>query len=264
MVDPDAPLYLRCTAPRGRPRTPYATLIPISMRCNLSCAWCYLPDRGKECEPSLEAILQTVADCGTRFTAFAGGEPTLREDLPELIREVKRRFPEKIPTVATNGLKLADPAYLAELQAAGLECCVFSLNGFRPSTHVHFNGRDISREKAAALANLKRAGMPTVLSMTMAKGLNDDEFPAVFDYAVRNLDFVRQVRLRNVSEVGTHVKHPHLYLTDMIRLVAAGAGLSLEEACLVNESAARHLKTGNHFIVSVFTALEQRAKRQAW
>jgi pyruvate-formate lyase-activating enzyme len=263
LVDPDAELYRRCAAPPARPRRPYATVIPISLRCNMDCTWCYLPDRAPDEEWSIEEVLDIVARSGTAYVILSGGEPTLRTDLRDLIVAIKRADPSRLVGLLTNGRRLTDAGYLDTLAGAGLDCVILSLNGFRGTTHRFFNDGDLTAEKDTVLRNLKHIRMRTVLSMTLAKGVNDDEFPAVFDYAIHNLDFVRQVRIRNVTELGTHATHPRLYMSEMIRLVADATGFSVEECCLGNEVASRHLKTGYRFSVHVFTLLKQRAKWQA-
>lgn len=263
LLEPDASLYLRCMAPPGRPRYPYATAIPVSYRCNLKCTWCYLPDRGQTHEPTPEEVLDIVARCGTPYIVFSGGEPTMRDDLPELIRSVRQKFPDRIVSLLTNGVKLDDPAYLARLEEAGLGCIVFSLNGFRPATDEFFSGRDLTEIKRSALDNLRRRGMATILSMTVARGVNEDEIPALYEYAIRNIDFVRTMRLRNVTDLGVYAERPRLYLSDLLRVVSGATGFSMDEMCLVNDVAHRRTKTGNRFSFSIFPAMMQRRRQAA-
>lgn len=258
VVDPDATLYLQCVTPPGRKKRPYATVIPISLRCNLDCTWCYLPERGKELEPDPEAVMDTIDRCGSRYIVFSGGEPTLREDLVDLFRTVRRRFPDRIPSLLTNGVRLTDYAYLEELKEAGLGCIIFSFNGFRRETNEYFSGRDLTESKAAVLANLKRLGIPTILSMTIAKGINEDEFKPIYEYGLRNIDFVRALRLRNVSDIGVFTELPHLYMTDMIKGVSRATGFTVEEMCQINAVANHSLKSGNHFLFNMFSAVELR------
>ena len=64
-------------------------------------------------------ILQKAWDAGIPHVIFTGGEPTLRDDLPDLIR-----FAEDIGQVSgllTDGLRLADELYLDRLLKSGLD-----------------------------------------------------------------------------------------------------------------------------------------------
>lgn len=258
VADADAELYLRCASTgRNRP-VPYGLVIPVSYACDLSCRWCYLPERGREF--GADRIKALIAASPARHIVFSGGEPGLRRELPELIAHVRKAHPEKRSVLLTNGLRLADPAFAALLKDSGLDYCIFSLNGFRPSTHEFFNGRDLSAQKAAALRNLKRLKVRTILSMTLARGVNEDELADVVRFGMKNLDFVRQLRLRNVSNIGNHAPSGHIYMSDMLRLVSSVTGFSLDEMFRENAVSNRRSATVNYFVMNVFNLLRRRAK----
>jgi organic radical activating enzyme len=66
-----------------------------------------------------ETILEKIWNVGVPHVVFTGGEPTLRDDLPDLIRKT-----EQIGIVCgllTDGLKLADKNYLDTLLTSGLD-----------------------------------------------------------------------------------------------------------------------------------------------
>src|SRR4051794_32654006 len=70
--------------------SPYQTVIvDVTHRCNMTCANCYVPNREI---PDLDARWLTSIFArlpkGT-FIRLVGGEPTLRNDLPELIRSAR-------------------------------------------------------------------------------------------------------------------------------------------------------------------------------
>lgn len=258
VADNDAELYLRCASGRNNRPGRYGLVIPVSYACDLACRWCYLPERGREF--GVDTIKAMIAASPARHIVFSGGEPGLRRELPELIAHVRRAHPEKRSVLLTNGLRLADPAFAALLKDSGLDYCIFSLNGFRPATHEFFNGRDLSAEKAAALRNLKRLRVRTILSMTLASGVNEDELAPVIRFGMENLDFVRQLRLRNVSDIGTYSPRGPIYMSDMLRLVSAATGFSLEEMFRENAVSNRRSATVNYFVMNVFNLLRRRAK----
>lgn len=73
-----------------------------------------------------EEVLQHAWQAGIPHVIFTGGEPTLREDLPELIDQA-----EKLGLVCgllTDGLRLADKAYAAELLGKGLDHILMLVN----------------------------------------------------------------------------------------------------------------------------------------
>lgn len=261
VADSDGGLYLKCAStPKNRPLT-YGLVIPVSYSCDLSCRWCYLPERGTEF--TVDRIKSMIAASPARHIVFSGGEPCLRPELPDLIKHVKSIHPEKRTVLLTNGLKLASSSYATRLKDSGLDYCIFSLNGFRPSTHIVFNGRDLSAEKMRALDNLKKLKMPTILSMTLARGVNEDEFADVFRFGMANLGFIRQLRLRNVSDIGAYSQSGPIYMSDMLKTVSAATGFSLEEMLRENAVSNRRAGTVNYFVMNVFNILKRRSRAGA-
>jgi hypothetical protein len=79
-----------------------------------------------------ETIMDKAWEVGIPHVTFTGGEPTLREDLPALIAHA-----EKVGQVAgllSDGLKLADKAYLQTLLQTGLDHLLFILDPENPAS----------------------------------------------------------------------------------------------------------------------------------
>lgn len=261
VADTDAGLYLKCSSTKKNRPYQYGLVIPVSYACDLSCRWCYLPERGKEF--TVDRIKGLIAASPARHIVFSGGEPCLRPELPDLIKHVKSGHPEKRAVLLTNGLRLASASYASLLKDSGLDYCIFSLNGFRPSTHAAFNGRDLSSEKMRALGNLKKLKIPTILSMTLARGVNEDEFADVLRFGLANLDFIRQLRLRNVSDIGTYGPREPICMSDLLRTVSAATGFSLDEILRENAVSNRRAGTANYFVMNVFNILKRRSRAAA-
>ncbi len=262
IVDPDGNLYLRTISKRHKRHNPYGLVLPITSRCNLKCKWCYLPD--KNIESDIKQIKSIIDNCHHRFIVFSGGEPTLREELAELITYVRRCYPSKFTVLLTNGLKLAEKSYVKELKEAGLQYVILSLNGFRQETHQYISNQDLIELKKKALKNLKEFKIWTILSMTLVKGVNEEEFMKIYRYGIKNIQFIRQIRLRNVSEVGLYKKDDHIYLSDMLKLVSKAISLSIDEVCHNNLTANGLFNTGNYFVLDVFKALKKRYAHSSW
>lgn len=258
VLDPDADIYLQCASTGRNNNSRYGTVIPISYRCDLDCTWCYLPERGKE--PTIEQIIEIIKRCRSRYVVFSGGEPTMRSELPELIEYVRRNYPYKKTVLLTNGLNIANYDYASLLKKAGLQYCIISFNGFLASTHKTFNGRDLSLEKTSALHNLKTLKIWTILSMTIAKGINEDEFGGVLFYGLSNLDFIRQIRLRNVSDIGKFHRGSNIYMSDMLKMVSRATGFSLPEMFTENNVSNRRTKTGNYFVMNIFNMMRRNGQ----
>lgn len=102
-------------------RYPLAAQFELTERCNFNCVHCYI-NQPANCKKSLEKELTTVqaievldkmADAGTLFLVFTGGEPLLRPDFPEIYKHAIKRG--LFVTLFTNATMLTEP--IADLLA---------------------------------------------------------------------------------------------------------------------------------------------------
>jgi radical SAM protein with 4Fe4S-binding SPASM domain len=106
----------------ARPTAPYRLDLALTYRCNNDCAHCYNIEGRDVKERSTEdwkRILDKAWDLGIPHIIFTGGEPTLREDLPDLIAHAEKNG--QITGLNTNARRLADPQYVEKLVATGLD-----------------------------------------------------------------------------------------------------------------------------------------------
>ena len=106
----------------SRPSAPYRMDLAITYRCNNECQHCY--NARERSFPSLpteswKTILDRIWDLGIPHVVFTGGEPTLNNDLPELIAHASENG--QITGLNTNGRRLMDRAFLQQLVDAGLD-----------------------------------------------------------------------------------------------------------------------------------------------
>ena len=103
----------------------------ISAPYRLDCALTYrLPQAGSDAAPvervkrelsttEWKTIIDKAWQAGVPHLIFTGGEPTLRDDLPELIACAETNG--QVTGLLSDGLRLADPAYLEQLLQTGLD-----------------------------------------------------------------------------------------------------------------------------------------------
>jgi radical SAM protein with 4Fe4S-binding SPASM domain len=106
----------------ARPSAPYRMDLAVTYRCNNDCAHCY--NARERNFPELDTdhwklIIDKLWELGVPHIVFTGGEATLRDDLPELIRHAESNG--QITGLNTNARRLSDERYVQRLVDAGLD-----------------------------------------------------------------------------------------------------------------------------------------------
>lgn len=202
-------------------------MVPITHRCNLECNFCFVPNREREDMPieQFKDIVDKIPDCTLCVT---GGEPTLREDLFDILNILKRNPKIRHISMATNGIKLADRDYVRELKKAGLSWILFSFNGFSERVYRETNNRDLLDIKLKALENIREEKIPTAISPTLVRGLNEKDIKPIIEYALDNQFPFYEIRIRGAARVGVHKEIDPLCASEMLDIVAKAIGLNKE------------------------------------
>jgi pyruvate-formate lyase-activating enzyme len=203
-------------------RMPFKVLIiPATHRCNLKCRLCFVPQREKD-NLTLDGIKEIIDRFEGPCIAISGGEPTLREDLPDIIRYA--RSTGRRVEMLTNAIRLAEDGYAERLAEAGLQHILFSFNGFNDRTYRSVNRRPLLDVKLTALENCVRAGLDIVLSPTIFRDLNEGDIGPLIQMALELSPSVSQLRIRGACRVGTHGVFAPLSSFELFQLVAKALG----------------------------------------
>lgn len=192
----------------GRPIT--YLRISLTDRCNLRCVYC-MPAHGMKFAPrdelltdeELLKVVRAAVKIGFSRLRLTGGEPTVRPNLVDLVREMAAMPGVEDISMTTNGLLLERLA--SDLARAGLRRINISLDTLDPERYrIITRGGRIERV-FAGIAAAEAAGLtPIKLNAVVVRGLNDHEVPAL---AGLTLDRAWQVRfievmpLEGVAEV---------------------------------------------------------------
>lgn len=140
------------------PPAPYRIDLALTYRCNNDCSHCYVPperrgwDATREMDTSKwKQVLDKLLDLAIPHVTFTGGEPTLRDDLVELIQ-----YSEKIGIIAglvTNGRRLTQ-SMVDDLVNAGIDYVQITLESHLPDIHDQMVG--ITGAWKETVAGLKR------------------------------------------------------------------------------------------------------------
>ncbi len=203
----DAGCPFDCGLCAAHEQLPCSVLLEVTDRCNLHCAVCFADSGfGASEDPSLSAISwlleRAMAAAGPCNLQLSGGEPTLRDDLPEIV-EVARRTGYTFIQVNTNGLRLAsDRAYGRRLRAAGLSSVFLQFDGVDDEIYLTLRGRALLDRKLRAVRNCGRAGLGVVLVPTLVRGVNTGSIGAIVQQALQLAPTVRGIHFQPVSYFG--------------------------------------------------------------
>jgi len=185
-------------------------LIDVTNRCNLECPICFAHagKAGYVYEPTLDEIqgmlenLRANKPVPTPAVQFAGGEPTMRADLPEIIKLAKEAGFSHVE-IATNGLMLAQKGYPKKLVEAGLSTVYMQFDGVTKEPYLAARGVNLLSQKLKALERCREEGLHSiVLVPTLVRGVNDQQVGDIIRFAVENHDIVRCINFQPVAITG--------------------------------------------------------------
>ncbi len=182
-------------------------------RCNLNCMHCYSSSAKETAGEELGSneaknLLVQLAEYSCPVVLFSGGEPMLREDIFELIKEAGRLGIRSV--LSTNGT-LINSCKAGRLAEAGVGYVGISIDGNR-ETHDRFRNAEGSFEAALnGLDNCRNEGIKTGLRFTINK-TNFAQIPDVFrlaaEVAVRRICFYHLVRSGRAQRLNEYVPRP--------------------------------------------------------
>lgn len=185
-----------------------SALLEITQRCNLHCPVCFADsgDTGTA-DPDLETIESWYRSvrhaCGDHIAVqLSGGEPTVRQDLPEIIA-AGRRHGFSFLQLNTNGLRVAkDPNYARQLKEAGLATMFLQFDGTDDTIYRKLRGRDLLEIKLRAIDHAVAARLGVVLVPTIVPRVNTQNIGDILRFGLERSPGVRGVHFQPISYFG--------------------------------------------------------------
>ena len=110
--------------------------LALTFKCQNDCVHCYAGGPHETAELSTDQwkeVIDRLHEIGVFILTFTGGEPTLREDLPDLLLHAQSRG--AVTGLITNGRRLRDKSYVERLEKAGLDFVQVTLESHKPEVH---------------------------------------------------------------------------------------------------------------------------------
>jgi len=208
------------------------SIIDVTNRCNLKCPICFAnaSAAGYVYQPSLEEICRMIDNLAAnrpvsaKALQLSGGEPTLRDDLPDIISYAHSAGIHHVE-VNTNGIRIAnDPGFLDRVMEAYVSSFYLQFDGVTNEPYRITRGLDLLPTKLKAIDNLRARGHDsTILVVTLVRGVNDNQLGRIIDFAASNHDTIRCVNVQPVSITGRIDRNKladyRITIPDFMRLV---------------------------------------------
>jgi len=167
----------------ARPSAPYRMDLAVTYRCNNDCAHCY---NARERDfPELTTgqwfqIIDKLWELGVPHLVFTGGEATLRNDLPALIRRAESNG--QITGLNTNARRLMDEKYLKTLVDAGLDHVQITVESCNEQIHDEMmRARGAFKQTITGLKNALNSNLYVMTNTTMLR-TNVQTIPDTLDF----------------------------------------------------------------------------------
>jgi cyclic pyranopterin phosphate synthase len=214
--------------------------LSLTDRCNFRCSYCspLALDHHEDplSRPEVARLTGIFARLGVRRVRLTGGEPTLRKELVEIVRDVAGTPGIEEVALTTNGQALAELA--APLRAAGASRVNISLDTLQPERLLGISGRAASLPRIqAGIAAAGAAGFLSVkLNVVVVRGVNETELGDLARFGWRAGATVRFIELMPFGKGGAPVP------TAEVKLLLEAQGVRLVPDATRGWGPARHMR----------------------
>jgi len=171
----------------ARPSAPYRMDLAVTYRCNNDCAHCYNARERNFPELTTQQwfkVIDQLWELGVPHIVFTGGEATLRNDLPELIRHAESNG--QITGLNTNARRLMDMEYVKQLVDAGLDHVQITVESCDEQIHDEMmRAKGAFKQTITGLNNVLKTKLYVMTNTTMLR-TNVHTIPATLDFLAEN------------------------------------------------------------------------------
>ena len=157
--------------------------LAVTFKCQNNCVHCYAGGPHETSELSTEQwkrVIDRVHEVGVFIVTFTGGEPTLRDDLPELLSYAQNKG--VVTGLVTNGRRLKDKGYAETLEKSGLDFVQVTLESHWAKVHDLMTGaRGSWKETVEGIKNVVHSRIYTTTNSTLSR-YNASDFLETVDF----------------------------------------------------------------------------------
>lgn len=201
--------------------------ISVIDRCNLRCVYC-MPEEGVESIPHEEIltydeilrICETVSELGIKKIKITGGEPLVRKDIVNLIRDIKNIDKIEQVTLTTNGILLHE--MLDDLYDAGIDAINISLDTLNKDNFKKITRRDGLEKVLMSIDKAYDLGIRVKINCLAIRDFNINELVDIASFAKdREID----VRFIELMPIGFGKKYTQIDNDEILSILESRFGI---------------------------------------
>ena len=162
-------------------------------------------------------IVSLAAEFGVTDVKLSGGEPLLREDLEDIVKQISFIPQIKDISMTTNGSSLA--SRVESLYRAGLHRVNINMFSLDPSVYRGYTGGDLEQAKMGVEAALRVGLNPVKANMLILKDVNDREIPSMIEYCAKVGMILQVLELELVNITNEYYQTHHFDLSEIERML---------------------------------------------
>jgi cyclic pyranopterin phosphate synthase len=183
--------------------------VSVTDRCDFRCVYCmaenmsFLPKSEILTLEELDRLCSAFIERGVRKLRLTGGEPLVRRGIMTLVNSLSRHLHSDSLgelTLTTNGSQLEK--YARDLRAAGIRRINVSLDTLDADKFAAITRWGSLDKVLAGIDAAQSAGMQIKINAVALKGVNEDEFPQLIEWAHgRGMDLTL-IEVMPLGEIG--------------------------------------------------------------
>lgn len=187
--------------------------ISITPRCNFKCTYCdplglgHKDPQGTITVQDIAHVVEAAAGLGMDAVRFTGGEPLLRQELPDMIYHAKKVGIHDV-AITTNGTLLK--RRLPEFLKAGLDRVNISMDAVDPEVFKKCtNGGNIKQVWEGIEAVMEAGLSPVKINAVVMRGINESEITRLAELTKTQSMHVRFIEYMHLNNADSESYHRH-------------------------------------------------------